>query len=422
MRRRNLPQAFHSGRWARMRRERARLRPPKGYLLLELAITLMLVAVIGIYTRAVAQQEMDDGVAAATGTYVLAGAAGLETYLMANTTALRNGQAVAGVTTALQPTLAELQALTVNNTPMLPTTFPTLSPTRQALRFDIQLVGTELRATACLSAPLRWRGVYRDDLVAVAMRSMSGRGGRSVLADNGATIRGALITAGAGALPNPVGNSVGILCSVNLLSDAFYSSFARQTDTRNLAFSGTVSATGTVNAAAGTLVISTTTANAACTVQGAIAWVVSGTSHLPARCNGTNWIATGGSLPISTAGTACTPVGSLAKTAGEATLICQSVGQNAAYVDLISRMGSMVAMSSVIVNNEGGTVAQPSCVTGGTAAIYLSSVVDGTTSTSEASVSRSATKNGTVSWTISVLDGSSVPVPGYSLAMTYCIY
>lgn len=413
MRKRDLFHVIYSGRCTRMSRERARLRQPKGYLLLELAITLMLVAVIGIYTRSVALQEMDDGVAAATGAYVLAGAAGLETYVMANTTALMNAQAVAGVATALQPTLAELQALTVNNSPMLPTTFPALSPTRQALQFNIQRIvnagATELRATACLNAQLRWRGAFRDDLVTVAMQSMSGRGGRSMLVDNGATIRGPLITAGI--LPNPVaGTPVGILCSVNLLSDAFYSAFARQQDSRTLSFSGVVNATGTLG-------ITTVVAGAACTTIGAIAWSQSGTGFLPARCTGGIWVATGGGLPVSTAGTACTTAGTLAATTTGATLICQGT-TTLTYVDFVSRMGSLVAMESRIVSN-GSTVTKPTCaVSSASTAIYLFSMTE---VQADQIVYRTATESATY-WTISILDATSTAISGDVLAMTYCVY
>ena len=394
----------------------ARSRLQKGYLLLELAMTLMLVGVIAIYTRSVALQEIDDGVASATGAYVLAGAAGLETYVIANTTALMNAQTVTGVANAFQPTLAELQALTVNNSPMLPTTFPTLSPTRQALQFNIQRIvnagATELRATACLSAPLIWRGAFRDDLVTVAMQSMSGRGGRSMLVDNGATIRGPLITAGI--LPNPVANTpVGILCSVNLLSDAFYSSFARQQDGRALSFTGVVNASGVVNAT-GTLAITNVTAGAACGTTGAIAWTQSGASFLPARCSGGIWVATGGGLPVSTAGTTCVTAGTLAVTTAGATLICQGT----TYVDFVSRMGGLVAMESLIVSN-GSTVAKPTCaVSGANSAIYLFPLTDVQTNQI---VYRSATNNAS-SWTISIVDANGATIQGDALAMTYCVY
>jgi type II secretory pathway pseudopilin PulG len=388
---------------------RARPRRQKGYLLLELAITLILVAVMGIYTRSVAIQQMDDGVAAATGTYVLAGAAGLETYMLANTSALMNGQAVAGVANALQPTMAELQALSVNNSPMLPNTFPALSPTRQALQFDVQRINNagivELRATACLKPRLQWRGRYRDDMVTVAMQSMSGRGGRSMLIDNGATIRGPLITAGV--LPNPVaGTPVGILCSVNLLSNAFYSSFARQQDTRPLNFSGAVNVSG------GTLTLPA--AGAACATAGAIAWLQNGASFLPARCDGAQWVSAGGVLPISAAGDACATTGALAATAQGATLICQA----ATYVDFVSRMGSLVAMESQIVIN-GSTVSKPICSPAtANAAIYLFPMTDVQTNDT---VFRSAVDN-TVSWSILIADSTGAAVAGDALAMTYCVY
>ena len=442
----------HSRAFAPVRRQlavntlaHARHRPQQGYLLVELAVTLMLVGLMAIYTRSVALQEMDDGVAAATGAYVLAGAAGLETYMLANTPALVAASAsVSGVANALRPTLAELQALnTLNNSPMLPQTFAPLSPTRQALQFDIQRItnaagATELRATACLNAPLRWRGAYRDDLVTVAMQSMAGRGGRSVLDDNGATIRGALIATGAGALPNPVrvngAAPVGILCSVNVLSDAFYSSFARQQDGRNLTFSGAVNASGTLNAtgtlnasgtftasglvdASGATVVLPTTAGGSCTAAaaGAFAWLSSGTTFLPARCNGSNWTATGG-LPVATAGASCATVGALAMSASGTALICQG----GVYADFVSRMGALVAMSSYFVS-DGTLVDKPSCVgAGAQTAIYLFPLTD--VQQSNSVVVRSASTNVDNTWTVSIKDGDGVALSGQALAMTYCVY
>ena len=422
----------------------ARHRPQQGYLLVELAITLMLVGLMAIYTRTVALQEMDDGVAAATGTYVLAGAAGLETYLLANAPALAASSVVSGVANAYQPTLAELEALkTVNNSPVLPQTFAPLSPTRQALQFDIQRIAnaggtTELRATACLNAPLRWRGAYRDDLVTVAMQSMAGRGGRSVIDDNGATIRGALISSAAGALPNPVQvggqTPVGILCSVNVLSDAFYSAFARQQDGRNLTFSGAVNASGTLNAtgtlnasgtvnatgqvdASGASVVLPTTAGGSCTAAGtgAFAWLNGGSTFLPARCNGTTWVATGG-LPVATAGANCATVGALAMSVAGTALICQG----GVYADFVSRMGALVAMSSYFVS-DGIKVDKPSCVgAGAQTAIYLFPLTD--VQQSNSVVVRSASSNVDNTWTVSIKDGDGVALSGQALAMTYCVY
>lgn len=428
MRRRNLLRVHRHGQRALLPRGQPRLRRFKGYLLLELAITLVVVAVIGIYTRSVALQQMDDGVAAATGTYVLAGAAGLETYMLANTTALMNGQAVAGVANPLQPTMAELQALMVNNSPMLPSTFPALSPTRQALQFNVQRINNagaavELRATACLNAPLRWRNGFRDDMVTVAMQSMSGRGGRSMLVDNGATIRGPLITAGI--LPNPVANTpVGILCSVNLLSNAFYSSFARQQDTRPLNFSGAVTATaavnatGVVNVSGGTLTLPA--AGAACNTVGAIAWLQNGANYSPARCNGATWVATG-ALPVSTVGTACSTEGTLAVTATGSALICQSTAMTTTtptYMDFVTRMGGFAAMESLIVSND-SVVSKPTCASADAdTAIYLFSLTDSSTG---GTVSRSATSNSNGTWTISITDSSNSGVSD-ALAMTYCVY
>lgn len=420
LRGRNLFHVIHSGRWARIPRERVRLSAQKGYLLLELAITLMLIAIIGLYTRSVSLQEIDDSVAAATGKYVLAGAAGLETYLLQNTTALTNNEAVNGVANSLQPTLAELQALTVNNIPLLPSTFPTLSPTRQPLQFNIQRIvnagGVELRATACLNAPLMLRGRFRDDLVTVAVQSMAGRGGRSMLVDNGATIRGPLLTGGL--LPNPVsGAPVGIVCSVNLLSDAFYSSFARQQDPRILNFTGVVNASGIVNAT-GMLGITTLIAGTACVVDGAIAWVQIGATFSPARCTAGRWVATGGGLPISAVGARCLVAGSLAATNTDSALICQGPAGSLTYVDFVSRIGGLVAMESLIVSND-STVTKPTCaLASANTAIYLVPLSD---VQNTQVVYRSAIDNGT-SWTISIVDSSGVVLEGEALATTYCVY
>ena len=398
-----------------------------GYLLLELSVTLMLVAMLAIYTRAVTLSEMDDVAAAAAGAYVLAGAAGLETYLLANADNLRQATPIAGVASATRPTMAELQnLLTVNGTPMLPTTFPALSPVGRALQFDIQTLaaaggGTELHATACLNGPMNWRGRVREDLVTVAMQSMAGRGGRSVSDDEGRTIRGALLAAAT--LPNPVRNNgtqrPGILCSVNVLSDAFYSSFARQRDARTLQFSGAVNATGVLDASGGALVIPS--AGATCNTTGALAWLPSSSSFLPARGDGAHWVATG-SLPVSSAGVSCPTAGAMAMTTSGTALLCQINGDGRLFwVDFVSRMGGLVAMESRIVR-DGDLVLKPSCNGSIYRAVYMFPMTD-VFQTNQAIFRSAQNAAATEYWQIHIVDENNMSLPQVeAVAITYCVY
>ncbi|WP_143474173.1 hypothetical protein [Limnohabitans sp. JirII-31] len=401
----------------------------RGYSsLVELAITLVVVAFIAIFARGKVLQDMDDSAAAATGAYMVAASVGLQRYLILNV----SGLTAYANTASLTPTLAALQAATLDGVPLIATTFASLSPTGQELRFDITRASpcssgqtcAIVQATACLKTALSVRGQVRDDLATQAMMSMNGMGGRSFAGSagyiNGPTLATNTVT-------NPVTNTAGILCAV-YNTNTFYNFFARTSESRTLNFSGplnttgavtatgTFTATGTVDASNGTLVIPAVTASATCSTSGAMGWVSSGSSYLPARCSGTTWVATGGGLPISTAGTTCTTAGTLAATAAGATLICQ--GTTLAYVDFVSRMGSLVAMESLIVSN-GSTVTKPTCaVAGVNSAIYLFPVTDVQTNQI---VYRSATDN-TTSWSISILDANGNAIQGDALAMTYCVY
>lgn len=217
----------------------------RGFTLIELSITLLIIAVLSVIATKKILNDADDASAAATGTYVNSAAAGLERFVIMNFTSLSNGTSVSGVATATQPSMAELKTLG-----RLPTTFPSFAPNQQQLRFDIVRTscpgsGCTLTATACLTAPMTVRGIYRDDLVTQAMVSMGGHGGRSHL-NAGAIVRGASFS-----VANPLGNVEGVLCGSNAVDAALYDQFAKMNDTRDPNFQGNVSIAGGLKVGAG---------------------------------------------------------------------------------------------------------------------------------------------------------------------------
>lgn len=414
----------------------------RGYSsLVELAITLVIVAFIGIFARGKILQDMDDSAAAATGAYLVAASVGLQRYMILNVTGLTQFSNTASLT----PTLADLKAATLDGVPLIATTFASLSPTGQALRFDITRASgctsgqtcAIVQATVCLTTPLTVRGTVRDDLVTQAMMSMNGMGGRS-MTGNGAWINGP--TLALNAVANPVGTTVGILCAV-YNTNTFYNLFVRTTESRTLNFSGaltttgalnatgtvtaagtvTVTATGTVDASRGQLITPTTTAGTPCSNPGAMAWLSSGSTFSLGRCTNSAWVSTGGGLPVSTLGTTCSTAGALAATSSGTTLICQASATGFSYADFVSRMGKVVAMESMPVQN-GSTVTKPTCAATANVAIYLQPIIDVQNSQVVYRTATDSTVNGVASWTISMLDASNVIVDGSAIAFTYCVY
>jgi prepilin-type N-terminal cleavage/methylation domain-containing protein len=212
-----------------------------GYTLIELAFTLVVISVLSIYASGKLIQDTDDASATATGAYVVTAAAGLERYVIINYAELLNKTPVVkDVLIPLAPTMDELKKIL-----RLPSNFPALAPNQQSVRFDIARSagcpgpGCVLLPTACLTAPFKLRGTYRDDLVTQAVMSMQGHGGRSRIEAPG-TIRGASFS-----VANPVSStSVGILCAANTVDAALYDQFLKFADTRDPRFQGDVSIAG----------------------------------------------------------------------------------------------------------------------------------------------------------------------------------
>lgn len=218
----------------------------RGFTLIELSITLLIIGILSLFAMKKTLQDVDDASASAIGAYVSTAAAGLDNYVIMNFTSLTNGTSVAGVATGTQPSITELRTLG-----RLPTSFPSFSPNQQQLRFDIVRTscpgtGCTLTATACLTAPMTVHGTYRDDLVTQAMISMGGHGGRSHL-NAGSVVRGATFN-----VANPLGNVEGILCGANAVDAALYAQFTKMNDTRDPNFQGNVSIAGSLKVGSGT--------------------------------------------------------------------------------------------------------------------------------------------------------------------------
>jgi prepilin-type N-terminal cleavage/methylation domain-containing protein len=220
-----------------------------GYTLIELAVALIIISVLSIYAAKKLIQDTDDASAAATGAYVVTAAAGLERYVIINYAELINRTPVVkGVSNPLAPTMAELKTIL-----RLPSNFPAFAPNQQQVQFDIDrsegclnaspsatpISSCVLLPSACLTAPLKVRGIYRDDLVTQAVMTMQGHGGRSRV-EAPATIRGASFS-----VRNPVNKTpVGILCAANTVDAALYDQFLKFADARDPMFRGDVSIAG----------------------------------------------------------------------------------------------------------------------------------------------------------------------------------
>jgi len=228
----------------------------RGFALVELTLTLLVVAALSVYATSKVVQATDEAIAEATGVYVNVAAAGLQRYLLLNHDALASGTTtVSGVGVALQPTLAELKALG-----RISTNLPSFTPTQQQVRFDItrsNCPGTActMAASVCTTMAYTVRGKFRDDLATVAMMAMSGAGGRSHIGA-GSTVRGPSFS-----MDNPAGNIEGVVCAQNVVDAALYDRFVQRYDTRDPNLQGSLTTAGTVTSATG---VGTSDGSAAC--------------------------------------------------------------------------------------------------------------------------------------------------------------
>jgi hypothetical protein len=150
-----------------------------------------------------------------------------------------------------------------------------------------------------------------------------------------------------------------------------------------------------------------------CAPNGEIAANADGSGQLLA-CQAGTWVAAG--LPVGAVGASCSTPGGLGQDSTGTSLVCQG----GVWTLLQARMGSWVMMGSYYVQN-GWTVPVPNCLAGSYSRILVS--FGGTTTVNNSgTVNQSATYLGNGTWRVNLLDGYGNPLPGYTLAQTYCAF
>ncbi len=361
-----------------------RMRSQGGWFLIELALVMVLLAVLASadVVRDANKQLAIRANAVASGLEVArnAGSDYLATYYgdinksgTTGTTFTSGGSSVA-VSNPLRPTVAELRQLgklpsgyTGNS--LIPggqyQYFITPSPAGCTLP---STPGTmcNLEGIVCISAPLRNRNKIDYIRIGTAMKRLGADGGYSP-AGTPATLSG---LGGKWTAPNPVsGTPAGLLCSRFGYSSSVFSQYLRKDGT--VAMTGNlnvgansinnvadVNATGTVKG--GQFVTDIKAVGSTCLTLGALA---SGPG-VALVCDGAKWQIDDGIR--ATAGTACTQDGSIATSvANGETLVCK-MGQGGLlrYVRLVSLISKKILVSSAIVQ-DGTVVTMPSCDVGG---------------------------------------------------------
>lgn len=229
-------------RAAQMRKRMAvrKLDKQRGSFLLELALALIVSAIVGVYANSKLQQVADDSTAAATGVYLDNLAQAGQRYILKHYATLSSTSGdIPDVANDLVPTIPELIAMG-----RLPPAFPTITPTRQAPQINLTKSSCpgpscQITATACLTSGLTVRGKTREDLATTAMVAMQGRGGRSH-ADAPSEIRGPSMTTS-----NPMGAVNAIVCGHSLVDAGLYDTFLRMGDDRDPILRGGLTVTGT---------------------------------------------------------------------------------------------------------------------------------------------------------------------------------
>lgn len=338
-----------------------------GFALVELAIALVIVAVLGVFASSKIVQDVDDAAAQGTGTYVAASAVWANKYVLLNWLPLSTNAPVTGTVSPLQPTLAELAAIG-----RVPSNFPVRSPTNQTVRFDILQTNCPganciLTATACLTSPLTVRGRARDDLATVAMINMKGDGGRSQQG-NGAIVRGAAFN-----VVNPVpGQPAGIVCAQTVTDTALYDTFVKRFDIRDpdlkggttisgnlsngytLQVNGKANITNDLNVGGSVTIGGTGAVGGACSPENSLVEGVIGGMAVLLKCQGGVYVPTG--MSVASAGDVCSPEGRIAVTVTGASIACIA-GTYRPIEGLLGRQGVM----GMGIYSNGATVPIPVC-------------------------------------------------------------
>lgn len=218
----------------------------RGFVMAELFVYLGIVAIIAIYANQKIVNDVEESLATGSGVYLQTVAAAAQAHVLVNFNAYASNTPVAGVTTLLRPTAAELVALNRLNGG-----FPAgagAMPTRQTARIDITRTacpgpGCQITALVCTTTPVTLGAAQtRFDLASTMVSAQNGTGGQSLFNSGGATIVGPSLSAA-----NPVGSVEGIVCGSGRVDAGMFESFVRMNDTRNPNLQGNLTVAGTTN-------------------------------------------------------------------------------------------------------------------------------------------------------------------------------
>lgn len=214
----------------------------QGFTLVELLVTLSIMAVLNMYAQTYLARQSEEILAQGSAKYIAAVSNAAQAHVVRNFDSYSNSTPVAGVAVLLQPTVAELVALN-----RLDASFPSgpnALPTRQTLQINITQtscpgVDCVLSVLACTTTPVTMGGPnVRFDLASTMTSAQEGSGGQS-LPGQGAVIRGPLMSS-----PNPMGNVEGIVCGTSKVDTAFFQQFVRVGDTRDPSLAGPLTVAG----------------------------------------------------------------------------------------------------------------------------------------------------------------------------------
>ncbi|WP_298150721.1 hypothetical protein [Flavobacterium sp.] len=388
----------------------------QGYLMVELAITLVISAILLTQAFSKIIGDFEEMSGKAVGQYLIQLQGAINRYSIEHYTEIVSGAAIPGFAIALQPTVDELRTKNY-----LPPNFSSVSPLNLSYKTVLKVSGGPCPpATTCTISGMTFStsaykdisGVIRNDILASAVTTIGNDGAQALVGNNG-NMTGVsagschALAADYGTQEGMVGICVGDNTGVGSLLSQFYKLDGTRTLTgdmnagnKNLNNVGDINQNATGTAALGTVnvsnslsIMSTAAANSSCTPgedgklkqnttspglvickngtwtqigivvpgigQGVacsnsnqLGTDTAGTGYI---CNGTFWnrIAVYANI-----GDACSPAGiTAANISDNRQLICR----NGAYMLLVSSLSKNVQVGPHLIVNDGTVVAKPSC-------------------------------------------------------------